>query len=654
MASEWHYRKGDKQHGPVSASVLKSLAASGNLSPSDMVKKAESEDWTPASSVRGLFAPSKTNSVAIAASKRSEPRSAAAKPDNTTPKKSSGPPPPINANETKSDNKGFMAKLSKSAGAATKLVALQAERTKLNTLTLPAAYRALGKDCLQQKRHLDCVPELMSQLRSVLAEIKQLSEMATTQDAPKSFTDKAKAAGKQALDVARTKQLGMKRDSIIAGVGKGIYEQHSAGSGPIELVAPIQKSLARIAQLDAEIGQQSQIGKGSVLTPKRMLLGVGVVLIVFMANWLLRSNSSSPYLAEATSSDLATKQFLLDNKSIGQTKPPQDAMNKSALATSPKRNPFSDITAGITQSAIESQARQDKKILDDRNEMEAEQARLADERAEKAKRNEELLSKANKEKAAIEMARKERSEVVRKNTESLFQSFSFDPSKSILLSKSLTKLSADVEIIGPDYQMLRTLHEKSDWLGLVNYVHHTKNKLPLLTDLPDGAVSSIVSKIAAPDAGSVEEMFHFVVNLDGDFTSMNEAMNDGIRKPYLFAFEIPIRRETLDSWEFALKSESTAFQAGHRLGCRGAFKLNNKNGQVFNWTPLSLFIVGIDSNPSASKPFFFMRKINEQKARFMTQLDTQSQSMDRKNFEAEVNRELGNIYRQITEFMKDY
>ena len=93
MASEWHYRKGDKQHGPVSASVLKSLAASGNLSPSDMVKKAESEDWTPASSVRGLFAPSKTNSVAIAASKRSEPRSAAAKPDNTTPKKSSGPPP---------------------------------------------------------------------------------------------------------------------------------------------------------------------------------------------------------------------------------------------------------------------------------------------------------------------------------------------------------------------------------------------------------------------------------------------------------------------------------------------------------------------------------------------------------------------------------
>jgi hypothetical protein len=192
-------------------------------------------------------------------------------------------PPPINTNETKSDNQGFMAKLSNSAGAATKLVALQAERTKLNTLTLPAAYRALGKDCLQQKRHLECVPELMSQLRSVLAEIKQLSEIATTQDAPKSFTDKAKAAGKQVLDVARTKQLGMKRDSIIGGIGKAIYDQQSEKSGAVELVSPIQRTITRIAELDAEIDHQSQAGKGSLLTPKMMLVGVGAIGLLFVA-----------------------------------------------------------------------------------------------------------------------------------------------------------------------------------------------------------------------------------------------------------------------------------------------------------------------------------------------------------------------------------
>jgi len=189
-------------------------------------------------------------------------------------------PPQSHASDLKTKTKSLLTSLSESAGAAAKLVAMQAERTKNTSVTLPAAYRALGKDCLQQKRHLDCVSELTAQLRSVLAEIKQLAETAAAQDSPQSFTDKAKAVGKQALDLARTKQLGMKRDSIIAGVGKAIYEQHSAGSGPIELVSPIQKSCARIAELDMEIGQQSQVGTGSALTPKRMLVGVGVALVL--------------------------------------------------------------------------------------------------------------------------------------------------------------------------------------------------------------------------------------------------------------------------------------------------------------------------------------------------------------------------------------
>jgi hypothetical protein len=111
--------------------------------------------------------------------------------------------------------KGLFANLSKSAGAATKMVALQTERTKLATMTLPAAYRALGKDCLQQKRHLDCITELTEQLRSVLAEIKKLAEAGAAQPAPQSFTDKATVARKYAFDAARQKQLSMKRDSLL-------------------------------------------------------------------------------------------------------------------------------------------------------------------------------------------------------------------------------------------------------------------------------------------------------------------------------------------------------------------------------------------------------------------------------------------------------
>lgn len=39
MAAEWHYSKEGKQHGPVSASVLKNLAKTGNLLPTDLIWK---------------------------------------------------------------------------------------------------------------------------------------------------------------------------------------------------------------------------------------------------------------------------------------------------------------------------------------------------------------------------------------------------------------------------------------------------------------------------------------------------------------------------------------------------------------------------------------------------------------------------------------
>ena len=83
--------------------------------------------------------------------------------------------------------KKLLSSLSATAGAAAKLVVLQTERTKLTTMTLPAAYRALGKDCVQQKRHLESAPELMQQLRSVMGDLKALSEAATAQPAAQSL-----------------------------------------------------------------------------------------------------------------------------------------------------------------------------------------------------------------------------------------------------------------------------------------------------------------------------------------------------------------------------------------------------------------------------------------------------------------------------------
>ena len=190
--------------------------------------------------------------------------------------------------EPQSGAKKLLSSLSATAGAAAKLVVLQTERTKLTTMTLPAAYRALGKDCVQQKRHLESVPELMQQLRSVMGDLKALSEAATAQPAAQSLTDKAKAVGKQAADFARQKQLGMKRDALNADIGKAIHDQQGDASGQTELVAPIRDALTRLSEVDADISRLSEIGKGSFLTPKRLLIGGGIAAVLLVGVMAIR------------------------------------------------------------------------------------------------------------------------------------------------------------------------------------------------------------------------------------------------------------------------------------------------------------------------------------------------------------------------------
>jgi hypothetical protein len=57
MSDQWHYSRGGKQVGPVSTTELSQLAASGQLSPTDMVWKEGMGAWVPASTLKGLFNP---------------------------------------------------------------------------------------------------------------------------------------------------------------------------------------------------------------------------------------------------------------------------------------------------------------------------------------------------------------------------------------------------------------------------------------------------------------------------------------------------------------------------------------------------------------------------------------------------------------------
>src|SRR6185369_13495197 len=54
--SNWFYRKSGQDFGPIPSSALKQLAAIGQLSPGDAVRREDMEKWTTARKVQGLFA----------------------------------------------------------------------------------------------------------------------------------------------------------------------------------------------------------------------------------------------------------------------------------------------------------------------------------------------------------------------------------------------------------------------------------------------------------------------------------------------------------------------------------------------------------------------------------------------------------------------
>ncbi len=55
MSEEWHYSRGEELVGPVSPAQLRKLAASGQLSPDDLVWKEGMADWVQARKLKGLF-----------------------------------------------------------------------------------------------------------------------------------------------------------------------------------------------------------------------------------------------------------------------------------------------------------------------------------------------------------------------------------------------------------------------------------------------------------------------------------------------------------------------------------------------------------------------------------------------------------------------
>ena len=171
-----------------------------------------------------------------------------------------------------------------SAKAAARLAAKQAERTKLSNVTLPHAYRQLGKDIHATGSFRDQFPEEFAKADELKAKIAGLRQAAPERDVEsKSFKDRAKETAGKAKDAAHAKTLGVELNSVLRKLGKSAYETLGKDGGSPEVVTPIEECQHRIAVLDAEMQAIDNNAASGILTPRRLLVGVGALAaIVFL------------------------------------------------------------------------------------------------------------------------------------------------------------------------------------------------------------------------------------------------------------------------------------------------------------------------------------------------------------------------------------
>ena len=290
MADQWHYMKGDQQHGPVTSEQLKHLARSGALMRSDMLWKEGMKEWVVAGRVKGLFPASVPPAVGRpqpipTAVAQKPPKTRAASSVQPSPIRST-PPPSVGPSEpaTSGDNPtSLLSSLAQRGKAAAQLVAKQAQRTKLTTMTLPAAYQALGRQIVESGRYRTDFASQYGAIDAPLKQIQVIQGRSASEPKAEGIAAKAKAAATATKDAAQTKALQMKVNHAFGNLAKAAFDKYGARSGPESVTRPIADCLSRIQQLDVEIGNLTETSSSQILTPKRLAIGAGSLIILVLA-----------------------------------------------------------------------------------------------------------------------------------------------------------------------------------------------------------------------------------------------------------------------------------------------------------------------------------------------------------------------------------
>lgn len=176
-------------------------------------------------------------------------------------------------------------------GKAAKLAQKQAALTKINSVSLPKVYHAIG-------RRIVAIKNLPTDLVPFRDKIKQLdATMATQPEPPKAdetgFAAKAKQIAARASKAAGDAAAVVKLQAAYVSLGKQAVEKYGEKAIPKELVEEYRSLIAQHEVLGIEVESLASAPGQGVITPKRLAIAgavvcliLGVSVVRFTASWL--------------------------------------------------------------------------------------------------------------------------------------------------------------------------------------------------------------------------------------------------------------------------------------------------------------------------------------------------------------------------------
>jgi hypothetical protein len=170
------------------------------------------------------------------------------------------------------------------------LAGATAERTKITTVTLPAAFIALGKHCTASKAFSAEFPSIYAAIARLAEETKATAEKLAASSTASTFAGKAQELASRGMTLAISQKQSVQYQKLMHDLGKAVYESQGAASGPKDLCERISKCKQRLEHLATSVTTHSRELKDSAV-------GVGRSAVEAATSSAKPATSSTPQQA---------------------------------------------------------------------------------------------------------------------------------------------------------------------------------------------------------------------------------------------------------------------------------------------------------------------------------------------------------------------